>query len=158
MLSFAPAARTVGSPASIATAGSFCLFCENGMVGLALVTSASVPPVCAPAIATTPRTSAAISGRKSSFLICPPLTIRSKEGTGPAPLMPHSKAVPLPEAGLLVVEELEASEPLGALPEVAAWDNQPERPAVLELQRFAVGFVGDHRLLVPSASSGTFEV
>ena len=30
MLSLAPVTRTLGSLASIAIAGSFCLFCENG--------------------------------------------------------------------------------------------------------------------------------
>src|SRR6476469_11108718 len=41
MLSFAPAARMFGWFASIATAGSFCLFCENGLVGLPMVTRVS---------------------------------------------------------------------------------------------------------------------
>src|SRR5438093_7256986 len=41
MLSFAPAARIVGLFASIATAGSFCLFCENGLVGLPTLTRVS---------------------------------------------------------------------------------------------------------------------
>jgi hypothetical protein len=39
MLSLEPATTTDGSWASIATAGSFCLFCENGAVGLPTVTS-----------------------------------------------------------------------------------------------------------------------
>src|SRR6266436_7963635 len=39
MLSFEPATTTDGSCASIATAGSFCLFCENGDAGLPTVTS-----------------------------------------------------------------------------------------------------------------------
>ena len=34
MLSFAPATRMFGWFASTASAGSFCLFCENGVVGL----------------------------------------------------------------------------------------------------------------------------
>src|SRR5438552_19192331 len=41
MLSLAPAARIVGSFASIATAGSFCLFCENGAAGLPMLTRVS---------------------------------------------------------------------------------------------------------------------
>ena len=41
MLSLAPDASTVGWFASIATAGSFCLFCENGDDGLPTVTSTS---------------------------------------------------------------------------------------------------------------------
>src|SRR5436190_12125520 len=41
MLSFAPAARMFGWFASIATAGSFCLFCESGLVGLPMLTRVS---------------------------------------------------------------------------------------------------------------------
>src|SRR5919197_6071743 len=41
MLSFAPATRTFGCAASTARAGSFCLFWENGLVGLPAVTIAS---------------------------------------------------------------------------------------------------------------------
>src|SRR3954468_22531054 len=41
MLSFDPAASTFVWLASTATAGSFCLFCENGPVGLPTVTSES---------------------------------------------------------------------------------------------------------------------
>ena len=37
--SFAPATTTEGSCASMATAGSFCLFWENGVDGLPTVTS-----------------------------------------------------------------------------------------------------------------------
>jgi hypothetical protein len=40
--SFAPAARMLGLEASIATAGSFCLFCGNVVSGLPTVTRASV--------------------------------------------------------------------------------------------------------------------
>jgi hypothetical protein len=39
--SLAPATTTPGSWASIATAGSFCLFCENGVDGLPTDTSVS---------------------------------------------------------------------------------------------------------------------
>jgi hypothetical protein len=39
--SLAPAATTLGLWASTATAGSFCLFCENGVDGLPIDTSAS---------------------------------------------------------------------------------------------------------------------
>jgi hypothetical protein len=41
MLSFDPAARTLGWLASTASAGSFCLFAENGDAGLPTVTSVS---------------------------------------------------------------------------------------------------------------------
>src|SRR5215218_608377 len=43
MLSLAPATTTSGWFASIATAGSFCLFCENGPGGLPTDTSVSLP-------------------------------------------------------------------------------------------------------------------
>src|SRR5215470_16468556 len=46
MLSLAPATTIDGLAASIATAGSFCLFCENGDDGLPTVTSV---PVAGPA-------------------------------------------------------------------------------------------------------------
>jgi len=42
MLSFAPATRTFGWLTSIATAGSFCLFYENGLVGLPMLTLVSL--------------------------------------------------------------------------------------------------------------------
>src|ERR687887_603438 len=41
MLSLAPAASTDGSVGSIAIAGSFCLFCENGVGGLPALTRTS---------------------------------------------------------------------------------------------------------------------
>src|SRR6266516_6416595 len=55
--------------------------------------------------------------------------------------------VALPEAGLVAVQELEASEPLRALPEVARRDDQAQRPAVLGLERFAVGFIREKSVL-----------
>src|ERR1035437_6753541 len=47
-------------------------------------------------------------------------------------------AVALPEAPDVVVQELQLADPLGALPEVALRDHQPERVAVLRLQRPAL--------------------
>src|SRR3954451_18739990 len=47
-------------------------------------------------------------------------------------------AVRLPEAGLVLVPELEAAHPLGALPEVEVRDEQPYRAAVLRVERLAV--------------------
>ena len=41
MLSLAPATTTAGSLGSMATAGSFCLFCENGLGGLPMLTRVS---------------------------------------------------------------------------------------------------------------------
>src|SRR3954452_23137696 len=43
MLSFAPAATMLGCIGSTATAGSFCLFAENGDGGLPTLTSVSPP-------------------------------------------------------------------------------------------------------------------
>src|SRR5437588_9595326 len=47
-------------------------------------------------------------------------------------------AADLPEAALIVVEELDLVGPLGALPEVALRDDQAERAAVLRFERLAV--------------------
>ena len=56
MFSFAPATSTFVWFASIASAGSFCLFSENGVAGLPTVTSASPEPFgAAPAIVANPR-------------------------------------------------------------------------------------------------------
>src|SRR3972149_3988854 len=52
-------------------------------------------------------------------------------------------AVALPEAAHVVVEELEAAQPLGALPEVALRDEQTERVAVLRVERPPVVRVGE---------------
>src|SRR5229473_8708090 len=71
MLSFAPAARTVGLDWSIATAGSFCLFCENGVDWLPTETSESDPRV-APPIAASASVHAATSTSVRGFLISPP--------------------------------------------------------------------------------------
>src|ERR671935_582030 len=46
-------------------------------------------------------------------------------------------AVGLPEAGLVVVAQLEAADPLRALPEVQMRDQQPRRAAVLGRERLA---------------------
>ena len=47
-------------------------------------------------------------------------------------------AVALPEAGLILGDELEAAHPLGALPEVEMRHDQPQRPAVLRRDVLAV--------------------
>ena len=65
MLSLAPAARIVGSFASIATAGSFCLFCGNGVLGPA-VTSDS--PACAAAGAIASRASPRMAAESFCFM------------------------------------------------------------------------------------------
>src|SRR5260221_6504127 len=56
--------------------------------------------------------------------------------------------VPLPEAELIVVEELEATDPLGALPEIALRYEEAERVAVLALERLAAEGVGQHDVVV----------
>ena len=57
-------------------------------------------------------------------------------------------AVALPEAKLVVVEELEPADPLRALPEIALRDQEPERVAVLELERLAVEGVREQDVVV----------
>ena len=57
-------------------------------------------------------------------------------------------AVALPEAELVVVEELQATDPLAALPEVALRDDQAQRIAVLRLERLAVERVGQDDVVV----------
>src|SRR6201999_299483 len=47
-------------------------------------------------------------------------------------------AVGLPEAGLVVVHDPQATDPLGALPEVEVGDEEPGRAAVLARQRRAL--------------------
>lgn len=70
MLSLTPAAMTFGWFASIAIAGSFCLFCENGVSGLPTVTSVS--PLAAAANETMPSATAVASAKSAIFLISPP--------------------------------------------------------------------------------------
>src|SRR2546422_1023661 len=65
MLSFEPAASTSSLPASIASAGSFCLFCENGLDGLPTETSRSPAAAVAPGTART--SAAATTPRGQSF-------------------------------------------------------------------------------------------
>src|SRR4051812_47643768 len=55
-------------------------------------------------------------------------------------------AVALPEPWLVLLCQLQAAHPLGALPEVEVRHEQPRRAAVLRLQRLASVFVGDPRL------------
>src|SRR5688572_21773826 len=52
-------------------------------------------------------------------------------------------AVHLPEAGLLLGEELHTAHPLGALPEVQVGHNKTDRPAVLLHERLAVVVRGE---------------
>src|SRR3982074_1185946 len=57
-------------------------------------------------------------------------------------------AVALPEAEDVVVEELEAADPLRALPEVALRDEEPERPAMLRLEWSSVEGVGQQDVVI----------
>src|SRR3954463_12239037 len=57
-------------------------------------------------------------------------------------------AVALPEAELVVVEELQAADPFGALPEVALRDEEPQWVAMLQLERLAVVRVGQQDVVV----------
>ena len=57
-------------------------------------------------------------------------------------------AVLLPEAGLVLVEQLQAAHPLGALPEVEVQHRPKCRAAVLGLERLAAERVGDPGLAV----------
>src|SRR6185436_13974556 len=54
----------------------------------------------------------------------------------------------LPEPGLIVVEEPQPADPLGAFPEVASGDDEPRRSAVLGCQRLAVVLPRHERLAV----------
>src|SRR3954451_10531528 len=57
-------------------------------------------------------------------------------------------AVALPEARLVDRGELDAGQPLGALPEVLRRNEEPHRPAMLRGERRSVGLVDDERVLV----------
>src|SRR3954464_7548619 len=67
--SFAPAAAIDGMSGLTATAGSFCLFCGNGFVGLPELTRVSPPLGVAPARAVNANTNATASDSTRSFLI-----------------------------------------------------------------------------------------
>jgi hypothetical protein len=80
MLSFAPAASTAGWLASIATAGSFCLFAENGDDGLPTLTSVSgLSATALPAGAATKAAAAATSSAREGFRMASPPTCRGEE-------------------------------------------------------------------------------
>src|SRR5712692_1820308 len=124
MLSFAPAARTLGWLASTASAGSFCLFCENGVDGLPAETrvsglSARATPTMAPtASAAANRVATNVPHRlsPSELGVGREPTTNMRRGRGRAPseavalLFPVVGvvvvAVALPEAGLVVVQQL----------------------------------------------------
>src|SRR5262245_9120087 len=53
-------------------------------------------------------------------------------------IAPHVVAVLLPEAGVVLLQQLEPAHPLGALPEVEVWHQEADRTAVLRSQGLAV--------------------
>src|SRR2546423_13321093 len=85
---------------------------------------------------------------------------RLKPGTGRAALKRIALLLPkirivvvpvaLPEARLVVVEQLEPAKPLRALPEITARHDQAQRPAVLRFPRLPLGFIGDHPPPLPA--------
>src|SRR5260370_37987303 len=94
MLSLAPATTSDGSCASIATAGSFCLFCENGRSRFWLPTVTSVPvpsgggsatgaATAGPAPANT-RNNAAPAATNLNVRVGPPLPLRGAMHPGPS--------------------------------------------------------------------------
>src|SRR5947209_5503924 len=82
MLSFAAATRMFGLSASIATAGSYCLFCENGLGGLP--TDTSVSELNAPASPTPMAATAAPAARLTNSFRMLSLSQRSSLGTPPS--------------------------------------------------------------------------
>src|SRR5436190_6396429 len=71
MLSLEPATRTFGLFASTASAGSFCLFCENGDGGLPTLTSVSGLNAPATAVRTSAATATSGTARSSRFILSP---------------------------------------------------------------------------------------
>src|SRR3954451_10808367 len=92
MLSFEPAASTSGCFWSTATAGSFCLFCENGPVGLPTVTSDSP---WARAGAATTRLARTATPAARDLLIRAPLGRYGSRRGSPIPAAPSSQASPI---------------------------------------------------------------
>src|SRR5215218_2289137 len=97
MLSLAPATTTSGWFASIATAGSFCLFCENGLGGLPFETRVS------------PRSCTAKAGRATSAA--------HNTASPAAPKSTFRRIVPFPSPTLDVMSELTRVEYSGQEPE-----------------------------------------
>src|SRR5579859_4144132 len=72
--SLEPAARIAGSFALTAIAGSFCLFWENGVGGLPLLTSTSPPTAAAEIVAV--RANSIATGTAQSLFIIHPLVMK----------------------------------------------------------------------------------
>src|SRR5919108_4132684 len=96
MLSFEPAASTSSLLASIARAGSFCLFCENGLDGLPTETSRSPMAAVAPDTASVSAAIAAPSNQSFLFTGLPfPSECVARDISTPLPTFPqlgHSAA------------------------------------------------------------------
>src|SRR5215212_11479151 len=91
--SLAPAAKMLGWAWSTATAGSFCLFWENGLVGLPTDTRVSPPWV---AEATTGMTRAATKATNPATMTCRPNRMAPllRGPAGPPMCPPHPKKTP----------------------------------------------------------------
>src|SRR5260370_17579532 len=63
-------------------------------------------------------------------------------------------AVRFPEPRLLLVLEGDAAHPLRALPEIEVWHEQAQRAAMLGMQRLAVVFEYDPRLMAGQVVEG----
>src|SRR3954466_2194627 len=123
---------------------------------MSFVRRTSAPGVDAPAMPTAIRPAASTATIEKrlpiSPFVCPRFGASDPNSEAVALFLPVVRvvvvAVALPEPRLVGGEELQAAQPLGALPEVTRRDDEPERPAVLGLERFAVGFPRDQRLVV----------
>ena len=83
MLSLEPAASTSGWLASIATAGSFCLFAENGELGLPTVTSVSALSAWAlPIGATSSAATAPMTSARKGLRMHPPFGSEARQPMG----------------------------------------------------------------------------
>src|SRR6185503_8233173 len=63
-------------------------------------------------------------------------------------------AVPLPESGRVAIHELDPREPLGALPEVAPRDHEPQRPAMVGRECLAIVLVREQNVIVVELREG----
>src|SRR3954447_7107839 len=89
--SLAPATTMFGWAASIATAGSFCLFCENGVTGLPTLTRVSVGGDATAAPTPTDMTAAVARMLKRTNLMNAPVCPAAPESTSPSVVDPPTK-------------------------------------------------------------------
>ena len=97
--SLLPETRTLGWLASIAMAGSFCLFCENGAGGLPLLTKTSVPAPSA-VVAAINAQAAAIGIAESFVMNVPPQPTEADERLSQSNLVSCRDGSPCPFAKL----------------------------------------------------------